>query len=167
MRIEFSLGCQVNIARLLSGEAPATAFQMPAGHWEHFDYGSDIGVRGFGATKAAAFEQAALGVTGIIADPQSVIARESVPIWCEAEDDELLLAAWLSAIVCEMGCRRVLFGVFHVELSEGCLTATAIGEQTCALCLPPAMEINGVTYAALRLARTTGGGWMAQAVIDI
>ena len=28
-------------------------------HWEHFDRGSDIGVRGFGATEAAALEQAA------------------------------------------------------------------------------------------------------------
>ena len=28
-------------------------------HWEHFDHGPDIGVRGFGATQAAAFEQAA------------------------------------------------------------------------------------------------------------
>jgi hypothetical protein len=29
-------------------------------HWEYFAPGADIGVRGFGATQAAAFEQAAL-----------------------------------------------------------------------------------------------------------
>jgi SHS2 domain-containing protein len=28
--------------------------------WEHFPHGADVGVRGFGATAAAAFEQAAL-----------------------------------------------------------------------------------------------------------
>jgi len=28
--------------------------------WEHFEHGADIGVRGFGPTLAAAFEQAAL-----------------------------------------------------------------------------------------------------------
>ena len=28
-------------------------------HREHFDHGSDIGVRGFGATETTAFEQAA------------------------------------------------------------------------------------------------------------
>ena len=161
------MGCHVNMARLLFSETPATAFQMPAGHWEHFDYGSDIGVRGFAATKAAAFEQAALGLTGIVADPRSVIARETVPIWCEADDDLLLLAAWLNAIVCEMSCRRMLFGVFHVELSPGRLTGTASGEQSCAMCVPPSMEIKGITYAALRLDRTASGAWMAQAVVDI
>lgn len=140
---------------------------MPLDHWEHFDHGQDVGVRGFGATKAAAFEQAALGLTGIIANPTSVIARETVPIWCEADDDLLLLAAWLNAIVCEMNCRRMLFGTFHVELSPGRLTATAAGEQTCAMCVPPATEIKGATYAAIKLAPMAGGGWMAQAVVEI
>jgi hypothetical protein len=32
---------------------------MPAEHWEYFRNGADIGVRGFGPTKEAAFAQAA------------------------------------------------------------------------------------------------------------
>ena len=40
-------------------------------HWEHFDHGADIGVRGFGPTEAAAFEQAALALTAVVADPDS------------------------------------------------------------------------------------------------
>ena len=67
-------------------------------------------MRGFGPTKAAAFEQAALALTAVITDPARVMARETVPIFCEAADDELLLAAWLNAIVCEMAVRRMLFG---------------------------------------------------------
>lgn len=43
-------------------------------HWEHFEHGADIGVRGIGATKASAFEQAALALTGVITDPQHVAA---------------------------------------------------------------------------------------------
>ena len=31
--------------------------------WEHFAHGSDIGVRGFGPSMEAAFEQAALALT--------------------------------------------------------------------------------------------------------
>ena len=34
-----------------------------AGHWEHFPHEADIGIRGFGATPAEAFEQAALAMS--------------------------------------------------------------------------------------------------------
>ena len=40
--------------------------------WEHFEHGSDIGVRGIGPTKEAAFEQIALALTGVITDLQLV-----------------------------------------------------------------------------------------------
>lgn len=41
-------------------------------HWEHFEHGADIGVRGLGTTKAAAFEQAAVALVAVITDPQCV-----------------------------------------------------------------------------------------------
>ena len=37
--------------------------------WEHFPHGADIGVRGIGATRSEAFEQAARALTAVIADP--------------------------------------------------------------------------------------------------
>lgn len=41
--------------------APSTdAVGTAPRRWEHFEHGADIGVRGIGATKAEAFEQAAL-----------------------------------------------------------------------------------------------------------
>ncbi len=136
-------------------------------HWEHFDHGADIGVRGFGATKSAAFEQAALALTAVITEPSRVAARETVPIACKAADDELLLAAWLNAIVFEMAVRRMLFGRFRVELLDGELRATADGEPTSVERHEPAVEVKGATYTALRVARTGDGGWMAQTVVDV
>ena len=66
--------------------------------WEHFPHGADMGVRGFGATKAESFEQAALALTAVIADPADSRSRASaVDRRCEAPDDELLLAEWLNA----------------------------------------------------------------------
>ena len=85
-------------------------------HWEHFEHGADIGVRGFGPTRAAAFEQAALALTAVIADPATVRPTVAVPIECAAADDELLLAAWLNAVVYEMAVRRMLFSRFEVRL---------------------------------------------------
>jgi SHS2 domain-containing protein len=137
------------------------------GHWEHFDHGADIGVRGFGPTKAAAFEQAALALTAVIADPDTVAERETVPISCDAGDDELLLAAWLNEIVTQMSLRHMLFGGFHVELRGKGLIATATGERASVQRHHPAVEVKGATYTALRVARLGDGSWVAQTVVDV
>jgi tRNA nucleotidyltransferase (CCA-adding enzyme) len=136
-------------------------------HWEHFEHGADIGVRGYGPTKAAAFEQTALALVAVITDPRRVVAHDTVPIACEAPDDELLLAAWLNAIVFEIAVRRMLFGRFQVELQQGRLRATASGEPISIERHEPAVEVKGATYTALRVARTDDGGWMAQTVVDV
>lgn len=135
-------------------------------HWEHFEHGADIGVRGLGTTKAGAFEQAALALTAVITDPQSVTARDTVHIQCEAPDDELLLADWLNALVYEMAVRRMLFGRFHVELDGTRLKAQAAGEPTSVQRHHPAVEVKGATYTALHVAPVEGG-WLAQTVVDV
>lgn len=136
-------------------------------HWEHFEHGADVGVRGFGSTKAAAFEQAALALVAVVTDPRRVVVEQTVPITCEAADDELLLAAWLNAVVFEMAVRRMVFARFHVELFDGRLQATAGGEATSIERHEPAVEVKGATYTTLRVARTGDGGWVAQTVVDV
>lgn len=135
-------------------------------HWEHFEHGADIGVRGVGASKAEAFEQAALALTAVITDPQRVAAIETVHITCKAPDDELLLAGWLNALIYEMAVRRMLFGRFHVELKGTHLDAQATGEPTSVRRHQPAVEVKGATYTALRVA-PLDGGWLAQTVVDV
>ena len=135
-------------------------------HWEHFEHGADIGVRGIGATKAGAFEQAALALTAVITDPQRVAATEAVHIHCEATDDELLLADWLNALIYEMAVRRMLFGRFQVALDGTHLDAQASGEPASVQRHQPAVEVKGATYTALRVA-PFDGGWLAQTVVDV
>lgn len=135
-------------------------------HWEHFEHGADIGVRGFGPTKAAAFEQAGLALVAVITDLRCVVVRDTVRIACEAADEELLLAAWLNAIVYEIAVRRMLFGRFHVELQDSRLQATASGEPISPERHQPAVEVKGATYTMLRVARIDDG-WLAQTVVDV
>ncbi|MDH3872303.1 MAG: archease, partial [Gammaproteobacteria bacterium] len=84
--------------------------------WRHFHHEADIGVVGQGETLEQAFEEAAVALTAVITDPQSVVCRETVTLDCEAPDAELLLVDWLNAIVYEMATRRMLFSRFSVEL---------------------------------------------------
>jgi tRNA nucleotidyltransferase (CCA-adding enzyme) len=135
--------------------------------WEHFDHGADIGVRGWGATKAQAFEQAALALTAVVTDPSRVVPRQTVPIFCEAGNDELLLAAWLNAVVSAMAVRRMLFARYCVAFDGNELNGTATGEPISVERHQPAVEVKGATYTMLRVARTDAGGWVAQTVVDV
>lgn len=125
-----------------------------------------MGVRGFGSTREEAFEQAALALVAVITEPSAVEPREAVEIRCQAPDDELLLADWLNALVCEMATRHILFGRFAVKLAGSGLEATAWGEPVDAARHHPAVEVKGATYTALRVARQ-GERWVAQTVVDV
>lgn len=75
---------------------------MSDARYEHFPHGADVGVRGFGASPAEAFEQAALALTAAITDPQNVAAKDSAEIRCEGPDLEMLFVDFLNAVVYEM-----------------------------------------------------------------
>jgi tRNA nucleotidyltransferase (CCA-adding enzyme) len=126
-----------------------------------------MGVRGFGATRAEAFEQAALGLTGVVTDIATVRAERPVDIACEAPDDEILFADWLNALVYEMATRRMLFSRFEVSLSDRRLTARAWGEEVDVGRHRPAVEVKGATYTELKVGQDAGGEWFAQCVVDV
>lgn len=138
-----------------------------AARWEHFPHQADMGVRGYGSSLAAAFEQAALAMTAIVTDPARVASSVAVPIDCEAPDDELLLVDWLNALVLEMAARHLLFGRFEVSLQGRRLHATAWGEPVDARKHQPAVEVKGATYTALKVERADDGVWLAQCVVDV
>ena len=135
--------------------------------WEHFPHGADIGVRGIGATRAEAFEQAALALTAVVTDPAQVVAETVVEIRCEAPDDELLLADWLNALIYEMATRTMLFGRFTVSFRDHVLEAKMWGEPLDRLRHRPAVEVKGATYTALSVLRRDDGMWVAQCVVDV
>jgi SHS2 domain-containing protein len=135
-------------------------------HWQHFPHAADIGVRGIGSTKAAAFEQAALAMTAAIADPSRIDARDMVQIDCQAPDDELLLVDWLNGLIYEMSAHKMLFSRFSVEFDDGRLHGRAWGESVDVSRHHPAVEIKGATYTALRVA-SENGHWVAQTVVDV
>lgn len=136
-------------------------------HWEHFAHEADMGVRGFGATKAEAFAQAALALTNVITDSRRIAAKEAVEIACEADDDEFLLVEWLNALVYEIAVRKMLFARFEVRIDGHRLQATAFGERIDVARHQPAVEVKGATLTALEVAQTPAGTWRAQCIVDV
>ena len=135
--------------------------------WEHFAHGADIGVRGIGATRAEAFEQAALALTGVITEPDRIAPITAIDIRCEAPDDETLLADWLNALIYEMATRNMLFGRFAVTLDDHRLVAVGWGEPLDRERHHPAVEVKGATYTALSVEHRDDGAWIAQCVVDV
>ena len=136
-------------------------------HWEHFTHGADIGVRGFGATPAQAFEQTALALTAVICDPAQVIAKDCVAVQCTAPDPEMLLADWLNAVVYEMATRHMLFSRFEVTLAGEQLQGRLWGEGVVVAKHQPAVEVKGATYTELKVSQLAQGEWFAQCVVDV
>jgi tRNA nucleotidyltransferase (CCA-adding enzyme) len=135
--------------------------------WEHFAHEADVGVRGYGPSLAAAFEQAALAMTAAITDVERVAASEPVRITCQAPQADLLLVEWLNALVYEMATRGMLFGRFAVTIEDSRLSGEAWGEPVDVHRHRPAAEVKGATYTALRVSRRADGQWLAQCVIDV
>lgn len=135
--------------------------------WEHFAHQADMGVRGFGADKAEAFERAALALTAVITDLQRVEPAEVIDIHCEAPDDELLFVDWLNALVYEMSTRNMLFSRFEVHLEGQKVDGKAWGEKVDVVKHQPAVEVKGATYTALRVSQDEEGIWRAQCVVDV
>ncbi|MBI3756806.1 MAG: archease [Deltaproteobacteria bacterium] len=135
--------------------------------WEHFPHEADIGVRGIGASREEAFEQAALALTAVVTELHLVTPSEEIAISCEAPDDELLLVDWLNALVYEMATRKMLFGRFTVHLEGRQLRAKAWGELTDVSKHQPAVEVKGATYTELHVTHDAHGVWLAQCVVDV
>lgn len=136
-------------------------------NWEHFPHQADMGVRGIGSSKEAAFEAAALALTAVVTDPKSVAPTLEVSIVAEAPDDELLLVDWLNALVYEMATRKMLFSRFAVRFNNHSLQATAWGEPIEVVRHQPAVEVKGATYTELSVKQDEQGRWIAQCVVDV
>jgi SHS2 domain-containing protein len=134
--------------------------------WEHFPHDADVGVRGFGPTPEAAFEQAAHALTAVVTD-SAIADRSAVEVECDAPEVELLFVEWLNAIIYEMAVRRMLFGRFAVRIDGTHLNGTLWGEPVDVGRHAPACEPKGATYTALKVARDADGTWSAACVVDV
>jgi len=143
-----------------------------APHWSHFPHGADVGLIGEGPTREAAFAACVEAMTAAICDPEIIVPARPVRIACEGGDDELLLYAFLNALVFEMATRRMLFRRAEVTISGSGperrrLEAVAWGEAVEPSRHQPAVEVKGATMTMLRVAQEPGGSWQARCVIDV
>lgn len=137
--------------------------------WQHYPHPADMGIRGTGPTKAEAFEQAALALTAVIAEPDTIEARQKITLSCGPEpDDELLFITWLNTLLYEMAIQEMLFCRFEVKLFEdNTLTAQLWGQKLDQVRHQPSVEVKAATFGDLKVEPTPDGIWIAQCIVDV
>jgi SHS2 domain-containing protein len=140
---------------------------MSGGRFEHFAHDADVGVRGIGPTREAAFEQGALALMHAIGEVDRIEPCAAVEIACEAPDDALLFVDWLNALIFEIATRGMLFGRFEVRIDGKRLRGKAWGEPLDPERHELAVEVKGATYTGLKVMERSDGDWLAQCVVDV
>ncbi len=142
---------------------------MPNGQeerYETFEHESDIGIRGYGSSIEAAFENAAKALYSVIVNVQSVQQKEKRAVSVSATDPELLLVEWLNALLSLSDIERIVFSRFEVRISDTTLNGTAWGEQLDRNRHEPGVEVKGATYHMLSVRRDEDQ-YVAQCVVDV
>ena len=135
--------------------------------WEHFAHGADIGVRGIGATKADAFEQAALALTAVVTDPGPWRRASRSPSRARRRTTNCCWPTGSMRSSTRWRCGACSSAASRCDLDGHRLDAQARGEPASVERHQPAVEVKGATYTALRVARRDDGGWLAQTVVDV
>ncbi len=135
--------------------------------WEHFAHMADMGVRGVGPSREAAFEEAARALCATITDLELVRPDILFQMDCQAKEDEFLFVDWLNALISEMSAHRMIFSKFEVTISDGHLHGRAWGEAADPARHHPAVEVKGATLTELKVFRNAEGLWTAQCVVDV
>lgn len=134
--------------------------------YETFEHEADIGIRGYGQSVEAAFENAALALYSVMVDVKRVKHAEKKVISVSAPDKELLFVEWLNALLSLSDIERIVFSKFEVKIQELTLTGTAWGERLDKARHLLGVEVKGATYHMLRVAKEDGR-YTAQCVVDV
>ena len=145
---------------------PTAAAASSGAGFALFPHDADLGVHGQGPTVEVAFAEAARAITAAVTDAP-VAETDRVTLDCAAPDRDLLLVAWLNAVIAEMAVRGMLFGRFRVRIEGTQLSAELWGEPINPLRHAPACEPKGATCAMAEVRREVDGLWHARCTVDV
>jgi SHS2 domain-containing protein len=136
-----------------------------SGGFELLEHTADIGIRAWGATLEAAFEQA----TGALAEVLGALAPgpgERVPVEVTASDPGGLLVDWLNEVLWLLEVRQAALAGVRVErvtdsAASGSADLAPGGPG------PDGTFVKAVTYHRLRVEPAPGGGWLAEVYLDV
>ena len=134
--------------------------------YETFEHEADIGVRGFGSSLEAAFENAARAMYSVMVKIETVKPLERRVVTASATDRELLFVEWLNSLLSLSDIERMVFSTFEVAIEGDRLFGSAWGEKLDRERHEPNVEVKGATYHMLSVKKETDR-YVAQCVVDV
>ncbi|MBO3802269.1 MAG: archease [Candidatus Brockarchaeota archaeon] len=133
---------------------------MSGRSYRFLEHTSDAYVAASGRNLEEAFASAALAMSDIMTDPETVRPLESVAVEVVADDLESLLYRWLERLLVIFEVNGMIFSKYNVEIRGRCgryeLKANAEGERFDPAIHPSEVAIKAVTYHGMGI--TCGDG---------
>ncbi|MEE9187313.1 MAG: archease [Bacteroidota bacterium] len=131
------------------------------------EHPADLGIEARGKTLSEAFEEAAVGLTSIIVDLDSVSAINDRTLTVDAEDAESLLVRWLSELLYLYDGEGFLTKEVDIQqFSRTRLQANLRGNTYVEGKHRTRLDVKAVTYHQLEI-QEVPGGWYVRVYLDI
>jgi SHS2 domain-containing protein len=135
--------------------------------YEYLDISGDAGVRAEGETLEEAFVNAALGMYGLITDPEAVEEKEERRAEVSRPAKEDLLVAWLNELIYLFDAYGFIGKKVEIkDLSDERLVSVIKGEEFDTERHEGNLMIKAATYHGLKIGKTPGG-WAVEVIFDI
>ena len=159
-------GVEAAVRRAAVG-APAAG--RAAAGFELTDHTADVGLRVWGPSEAALFEQGALALTALVCDPATVEPRETYSVIAEAQEGspDALLVAWLNELLYRIDSDGIVFCGFSIDgLTHRYVSARARGESFDLRRHTSRLVVKAATYHGLSV-RRLDDRWEATVILDV
>ncbi len=134
--------------------------------YETLDISGDVGLRVSGDTLNELFENAALGMSGLITDTAQISETEKKQIAVEADNYESLFVRWLNELVFLFDAHGFIGKQFSVSLKGNAIRAEVSGGYFNPEINEQRLLIKAATYHRLFL-KKNDSGWTAEVIFDI
>lgn len=140
---------------------------MPTRTYHLIDHTADFGIRVFGKTRAALYENAGLAMFDLLADPVRVSGNSRETLRVTGMDPIDLLINWLRELLYLWNGRAKL--VKQIQVTE--IDDTGLAADLRLDTYDPAThvlrnEIKAVTYHQLTVERSSANEWVATVIFD-
>lgn len=135
--------------------------------FEILDISGDAGIRAYGATLEEAFCNSAIGMYGLITNPEDIAEKKNISVQMEGHSLEGLVVAWLNELIFQFDAYGFLGKrINSLVLLNYRLSATVSGEDFDADRHERRLLLKAATYHQLKVGQFNGA-WEIEVIFDI
>jgi SHS2 domain-containing protein len=135
--------------------------------YEYLDISGDAGIKATGDSLEELFVNSALGLYGLVTDPESIREETAVIIDVESHSIEGLLVGWLNELIFQLDTYGFIGRKVKIlKLGDDNVSAEVTGEEFDPERHERRLLLKAATYHGLKIEKLDGG-WIAEVIFDI